>query len=386
MFSCLFKLVAIFLLSQQVKSWQVRALSTRSAIRHTTSMSNGLTWCVVGAGDVCEKKAAPIAFRNAGTECEVSCIVRRNKEKAEDFCSRHSINRAYSSFEEMIAGEAGNVNAVYISTPPSTHKDYATLCLQAGIKNIYVEKPVCLSAEEARTLKVELEKHEDVKLVVAHYRNSLPMFKYINELLHDKKVIGDIRHVDIRVSRADAGDTSAEGNWRLDPTMSGGGYFHDISPHALALMQMMFGDAEESTINGVALRQADGEGPVDLVTGVYKLPHANRRGGRAVDAAAASITMSWCFTVGKGEEADECLVTGERGCVRFPFYTGTDVRVTLGGVRSEEHSKRFVHPENIQASMIGDVTRYFRGEEGAENPCSVDDAIKIMTIIDRLTA
>lgn len=348
------------------------------------SSSQSITWCVVGAGDVCEIKAAPAAFRNAGKDCEVSCIVRRNEEKGMDFCSRHGIDTAYTTFQDMIAGEAGKVNAVYISTPPASHAEYTKLCLEAGIKNVYVEKPVCLSAEEARALKVEVEKH-DAKLVVAHYRNSLPMFKYISELLHEKEVIGKVRTVNIRVARADAGHTAAGGNWRLDPSMSGGGYFHDISPHALALMQMMFGDAEESSISGVSLQQGEvsGEGPVDLVTGVYKLPNANDRGGTG--AAGASITMSWCFTVGQGDEADECLVTGEKGTIRFPFYTGSDVHVTIAGERSNEYSQHFTHPVNIQASMIDDVTRYFRGEEGCGNPCSIDQAIKVMTIIDKLT-
>lgn len=325
-----------------------------------------LKWCIVGAGDVCEKKAAPAAFRSAGENCIVASVVRRNLAKGEDFSRRHGISRAYASFEEMIEQDEQGINAIYIATPPSSHFEYAKLSLEAGIKQIYLEKPVTMDAREARLLKAEIEKHGGAKLVVAHYRNSLPMFKFVHSLITDK-LVGEIRTVTIREIRKEG--SSTDGNWRLDPSVSGGGLFHDIAPHALALVQLIFGDAED--VSGISMRQAD-EGPEDLVTGLYRLP-----------GSGASITMTWCFSAAEGEEVDECLVTGSEGSISFPFYTGTDVTVTLRGERSEEHSRSFTHPEHIQSSMIGDATRFFRGE--AENPCSIDEAIKVMTIMDALT-
>ena len=123
---------------------------------------------------------------------------------------------------------------------------------------------------------------------------------------------------------------------------------------------------------GLKMRQGQTDGPENLVTGLYRLPESG-----------ASITMTWCFSAADGEEVDEVLVVGSEGSIRFPVYTGTDVTVTIRGKRSEEHSQIFTHPEHIQSCMIRDVTRYFRGEIG--NPCSIDDAIKVMSIMDTLT-
>ena len=180
--------------------------------------------------------------------------------------------RSMLPFEDMMEQNTDGVNAVYIATPPSSHFEYVKLSLKAGIKQIYVEKPVTLDANEAKQLKAEADSH-GAKLVVAHYRNSLPMFQYIHNLIIDK-IVGEVRSVNIRQHRHSEGASSADGNWRIDPSISGGGLFHDIAPHTLALVQMMFGNAED--VYGLKMRQGQTDGPENLVTGLYRLPESGR--------------------------------------------------------------------------------------------------------------
>src|SRR5262249_18400950 len=57
-------------------------------------------------------------------------------------------------------------DVVHITTPPESHFDIATLCLEWGC-HVYVEKPFTIHAEEARAL-VSLAERRGLKLTVGH--------------------------------------------------------------------------------------------------------------------------------------------------------------------------------------------------------------------------
>jgi len=75
-------------------------------------------------------------------------VMRRDRAKAEDYARRHGVARAYDDAAALIADP--DVDAVYVATPPSSHKEYALAAARAG-KPVYVEKPMALSHAECRT-------------------------------------------------------------------------------------------------------------------------------------------------------------------------------------------------------------------------------------------
>ncbi|MFP3471838.1 Gfo/Idh/MocA family oxidoreductase, partial [Micrococcus sp. SIMBA_144] len=64
------------------------------------------------------------------------------------------------------------MDAVYIATPPSTHKEYTLLVAQAG-KPVYVEKPMALNTAECQEM-IDACRSNDVPLFVAFYRRAMP--------------------------------------------------------------------------------------------------------------------------------------------------------------------------------------------------------------------
>lgn len=64
---------------------------------------------------------------------------RRTKDAAEDFAKRHGVPRFYTDVDELLRDP--EVDAVYIATPPGSHKDLALRACAAG-KPCYVEKPM----------------------------------------------------------------------------------------------------------------------------------------------------------------------------------------------------------------------------------------------------
>ena len=189
---------------------------------------------IIGCGDVTERKSGP-AFNKVGEVCVLTSVMRRNLAKSQDYASRHGVPHYYDDAMEMIT--SGHINTVYIATPPSTHLEYARAAIDSGIQYLYIEKPLGLTSIEARSFLQECisVKGNEVKCVVAHYRRALPMFVRIKELIHGG-ALGAVRFVNIRLWKSkmrEMSDSSVD--WRTDPSVSGGGHFHDLSPHQLVI-------------------------------------------------------------------------------------------------------------------------------------------------------
>ncbi|MEO8399174.1 MAG: Gfo/Idh/MocA family oxidoreductase, partial [Ignavibacteriaceae bacterium] len=77
-------------------------------------------WGIIGCGDVTEVKSGP-AFQNVEGS-ELVAVMRRNGKLAEDYAKRHNVSKWYDDANKLINDD--EVNAVYVATPPSTHKLY----------------------------------------------------------------------------------------------------------------------------------------------------------------------------------------------------------------------------------------------------------------------
>ncbi|PTQ95144.1 putative dehydrogenase [Mucilaginibacter yixingensis] len=316
-----------------------------------------INWGIIGCGDVTEKKSGPAFSKVEGSK--LVAVMRRDAEKAADYAQRHHVGRWYDDAHDLLADE--DVNAIYIATPPSSHVDYAIDAIAAGL-NVYVEKPVAMNAEEAVTLARVLAK-SDVKLTVAHYRRAVPMFVKIKELL-DAGTIGEVRTVQIRMWQklqpqlvAKTGD-----NWRVDPNIAGGGYFHDLAPHQLDLMLHWFG--EPVAYQGYGVNQSKAYAADDHVC------------GQIVFKNNVVVNGSWCFNVAESEVADSCEIIGTQGKITFPFFGNQLNWHNQDGAQNIT----FQHPEHIQQPMIEKIVAYFNGE--GPNPCTIEEAALVMDMID----
>ncbi len=321
-----------------------------------------IKWGIIGCGDVTEKKSGP-AF-NKVANSELIAVMRRDAFKAADYAMRHGVDKWYADADELMSDP--EINAIYIATPPVYHKAYALEALKRGL-NVYVEKPVALNKAEAEEM-AEALKQSNAKLTVAHYRRALPMFLFVKDLL-DKKAIGDVRTVQIKMWKKAKPDLIAksEENWRTNPELSGGGYFHDLAPHQLDLMLYFFGVPEK--LYGFSLNQANISAADDHVAGVALFPDK------------VAFNGSWSFNVDENEEVDECMIVGSEGSISFPFFGKTVVWHNED--EDEIQTVNFEHPQHIQQPMIERMIQFFNGE--AENLCTIEDAIVVMQMMDAFT-
>ncbi len=207
-----------------------------------------LRWGFIGCGEVTEKKSGPAFSEVAGSS--VVAVMSRTEQRARTYAVQHGISKWYTDAQELI--DDPDVNAVYIATPPSSHATFAIMAMKAG-KPVYVEKPLAASYDDCARIN-RISEQTGIPCFVAYYRRYLPYFQKVKEIVKSGQ-IGQICNVQIRYTEPlREADLEAIRNhtplpWRLQPEIAGGGYFYDMAPHQLDLLQDMFGvilEAHES--------------------------------------------------------------------------------------------------------------------------------------------
>ncbi len=320
---------------------------------------NKVRWGIIGCGDVTEKKSGPGFQKAEGSE--LVAVMRRNREKAEDYARRHRVPRWYDSADELVNDP--EVNAVYVATPPSSHLEYTLLAAEAG-KPVYVEKPMALNSGEAEEM-VKVCQEQGVSLFVAYYRRAQPRFLKVKELL-DSKIVGDIHGVQVKLhmppSQRDMDKDKT--NWRVDPEVAGGGYFMDLASHTLDLLDFLLGPISEA--KGIAVNIAGLYKAEDNVTAVFRWEEGITGIG------------SWRFTV--GEQLDQVELSGTEGTILFSMFDDNPVFSRKPGKKAEEYL--IPHPEHVQQPLIQSVTDKLLGK--GECPSTGDSGLRTTRIMENI--
>jgi len=323
------------------------------------NINGTVSWGIIGCGNVCEVKSGP-AF-NKVANSKLVAVMRRNLDKAKDFAQRHGVPKYYADAAELI--NDAEVNAVYIATPPSSHESYLEMALKAG-KPVYVEKPVTVNAVSVERM-MAMERQYQGKVSVAHYRRGVPLFNKIKQLVNDG-AIGKVKLILLRTLQPPVSKiiTQTDDNWRIDPQISGGGLFHDLSPHQLDIMYWIFGAPQQVYVQ--AANQGKLYNAPDLV--MVQLAFAN-------DIYFNGV---WDFNIAETATSDSCEIIGDKGSIVFSFFRVSTIELTASaGTEIFE----LEYPVNIQQPHINNVVKFFRGED--VNPCTLEDALVTMRVMDK---
>lgn len=294
-------------------------------------------WGIIGCGNVTEVKSGP-AFQKIKNS-ELVAVMRRTGELAEDYAKRHHVPKWYDDADALINDP--NVDAVYIATPPGSHKEYTLKAAKAG-KPVYVEKPMALNWAECNDMIVAC-KEARVPLYVAYYRRAQPRFIKIKELL-ESKIIGDIRFVSTTQYQKAKEDVMNPENlpWRVQPELSGGGLFFDLASHTLDILDFFLGPIKEA--NGIASNQAGLYRAEDIVTGTYQFESGIHGIG------------SWCFSAFENVDVNEII--GSKGKITFSTF-GDDPVILITANGKEEWS--FERPRHVHQPLLETIVDELTG-------------------------
>jgi predicted dehydrogenase len=312
-------------------------------------------WGIIGVGDVTEHKSGP-AFSQA-ERSELVAVMRRNGTLAADYARRHQVRHWYDDADELILDP--DVDAVYIATPPDSHRDYAVRVARAG-KPVYVEKPMARTAGECEEM-ISACADAGVGLYVAYYRRAMPRFGIVKELL-ESGAIGQPRSVSVRSERA-VQPGSDDGGWRVDPQVSGGGYFVDLGSHALDLLDWLLGPVTRAS--GVAVNRGRRYRAEDLVTGTFTF------------SSGVEGVGVWNYDSFRHE--DQIEITGTGGALRFSCFSPEPLQlVTARGLELVEAP----YPATVQLPLIQTVVDALTGR--GESPSTGHSALRTSRVIDDL--
>jgi len=316
---------------------------------------NMIRWGMIGCGSVTEQKSGPAFSKVQGSK--LMAVMRRDAQKVKDYANRHHIPYYFTDANELI--QHPEVDAIYIATPPKHHEDYAIAAMKLG-KPVYIEKPMALDVAACIRMD-EYSKKTGVKMVIAHYRRALPLFLEVKRLV-ESNAIGKVKSVHIEMLKPASGNFNPSENWRLDPSMAGGGYFYDLAPHQLDLVFYFFGNAisyEGKASNQAGLYQAE-----DTVSGSILLENG------------ISFKGDWCFCAPTGVDKDVFEIIGTDGKISFPVF-GHDITLVQNGVEKIIH---FDPPMHNQQNLIAQIVPYFLG--AGKNPCSAEDTLQSMRVME----
>jgi predicted dehydrogenase len=116
---------------------------------------------IVGCGKIADSHASQIQ-RIKG--CEIVGVCDREPLMARQLFDRFPVKQHFSDLAALLSDSRPDV--VHITTPPESHFDIATLCLDAGC-HVYVEKPFTLNEGDARKL-IALANEKGLKLTAGH--------------------------------------------------------------------------------------------------------------------------------------------------------------------------------------------------------------------------
>jgi len=298
-----------------------------------------IKWGIIGCGDVCEIKSGP-GLQKA-THSQLVAVMRRNAEKAKDFAHRHGVPNWYFRPEELINDP--EVNAIYIATPPKFHLEYVKLAAKSG-KPIYLEKPMGRNYQECKEM-IEICELADVPLFVAYYRRKLPYFQKVKSLL-ESGIIGTPTLIKLELYKSiKPDDNSPTTNWRVEPEISGGGYFHDLASHQFDLLEYFFGEITQ--VHGVKNTALVKNSAEDSISSSFQFKSGLIGSG------------SWTFTSLYDQFKDEVLIMGTKGRITFGYFNGNIPIV----VETDTGKQEFIipYPAHVQQPLIQTIVDELRG-------------------------
>ncbi len=193
-----------------------------------------IKFCVIGAGGIADRRTIPAILKDEG--CELVAVMDRVAPVAEAIGKKYGVPY-FSDEAEMI--KAVECDAVYIGTPVMCHYEQAMTALSFG-KHVFVEKPVAITAKEARAL-VDAFKKAGKQITIGY------MMKHHN--LHEQAkslvVNGEIGQVNDVRAQFSCWYPDIAGAWRQKKSLGGGGAVMDLGVHCIELIENVLDDEIE---------------------------------------------------------------------------------------------------------------------------------------------
>jgi predicted dehydrogenase len=148
-------------------------------------MADAVNWGILSTADI-NRKLIPGA--HASPKVNLLGVASRDRSKAEAFAKEWNIERAYGSYEELLADP--DIEAVYIPLPNTLHVEWSIKSLEAG-KHVLCEKPLTRHPKQAIKAFDAADRAGRYLMEAFMFRHN-PQTKRLKQLVDDG-AIGELR-------------------------------------------------------------------------------------------------------------------------------------------------------------------------------------------------
>jgi predicted dehydrogenase len=143
-----------------------------------------IRWGILGAGGIAGSFADAVT---AHTRAQLVAVGSRNRDRSSRFATAHGIPTTHLGYRDLVANP--QVDAVYVATPHSEHREHALLAIAAG-KHVLVEKAFTRNTGEAQEV-FDAARAAGVFVMEAMWTRFLPHVAALHQVI-DAGEIGEI--------------------------------------------------------------------------------------------------------------------------------------------------------------------------------------------------
>ncbi|WP_331449287.1 Gfo/Idh/MocA family oxidoreductase [Streptomyces prasinus] len=173
---------------------------------------------------------------------ELITVAEEVPGRAEEAAAQFGFARTTRDWRD-VAADPG-IRAVSITAPNFLHREIGVAMAEAG-KHIWIEKPVGLTADDARAVADAVEKAGVRSAVGFNYRNA-PAVEAARALIAAGD-IGTVTHARIRLFSDYAAHPESALTWRYERERGGSGVLGDLASHGADLARFLLGDIASLT-------------------------------------------------------------------------------------------------------------------------------------------
>ena len=292
------------------------------------------------------------------SDAKLLAVGSRSKERATQFASKYGIERAYGSYEELVADK--DIDVIYVASPHPAHMENSLLCLNAG-KAVLCEKAFTMNALQAEQV-IATARQKKLFLMEAMWTRFLPVTVKVREWL-SQGVIGEVQML-----RASFGFRVPwdENSRLLAPTL-GGGALLDAGIYPVSYASMVFGaqPAKASSIADIGKTGVD-----EQFSTVFQY------------SGGSIASLSGAVRTALGNDA---VITGTLGQIVIPnFLSAHSAELTITGSEPVKYEPVF---ESIGYNYeAAEVIHCLRAGKTESDIMPLDETLSIMKTMDAMRA
>lgn len=287
----------------------------------------------------------------------------------------------FTDYKKLI--DCDDVDAVEICTPNYLHIEMAEYTAKKG-KPMNIEKPLCLTAEEAEQVDAIIKENNITNMMSFSYRFA-PSVRYAKWIM-EKGLIGKVVSINVEYLKSSAFMEGRRLDWRFVKKYAGTGVLGDLGVHLIDMAQLLVGDIKSvSAMKETVVKQRmklDSDEFADVETDDICNFIANVEDKRTGDNVLATFAITRC-AIGN-QNTIKYNIYGTEGMISFDLNNSSELGVCIGEVDKKSDGLHTVQVPNsfyitqekaFIDSLHGNICEYFP---------TVEDGIKCQKVIDAI--